>query len=110
MNFPGAQTFLSNYLDGLVFLIDHIPGSALVSRYIESSYQDDPIRSVIELFMFLFAVLYLFAARQSTKPIVVHLSEEEIDDLVDEWIPEPLVDNLTRLEKMEVDKRPVILG
>ena len=38
------------------------------------------------------------------------LTEDEIDDLVDEWTPEPLVATPTTLEQMEVDKRTVIVG
>ena len=41
---------------------------------------------------------------------MVQLSEDEVDDLVDEWTPEPLVGKPTPLEAMEVDKRTVIVG
>ena len=44
-----------------------VPGSAMLLRYIRSSYQHDPIRSVIELFLFLFAVRYLLAPKYSTQ-------------------------------------------
>jgi serine palmitoyltransferase len=44
-----------------------IPGSAIAVRYIKSSYQNDPVRSAIELFLFLFAVRYLLAPKYSTK-------------------------------------------
>lgn len=44
-----------------------MPGSAIILRYIKSSYQDDPVRSVIELFLFLFAVRYLLAPKYSTE-------------------------------------------
>ena len=44
-----------------------LPGSSIVVRYIKSSYQNDPVRSVIELFLFLFAVRYLFAPTYSTE-------------------------------------------
>jgi serine palmitoyltransferase len=54
-----------------------IPGSAIFLRYIKSSYQNDPVRSAIELFLFLFAVRYLFARPYSTgKGKSVELSEE----------------------------------
>jgi serine palmitoyltransferase len=62
------------------------------------------------LFLFLFAVRYLLAPKYSTKPGVVSLSEDEIDDLVDEWTPEPLVGEPTPLEEMEVARRTVIVG
>ena len=53
-----------------------LPGSAIVLRYIRSSYQNDPLRSVVELFLVLFAIRYLLAAKYSTKPNRVVLSEE----------------------------------
>ena len=35
---------------------------------------------------------------------------KEIDELVDEWTPEPLVAPQTRFEEAENEKRPVIVG
>jgi serine palmitoyltransferase len=47
--------------------VQKIPGSSIVIRYIRSSYQDDPVRSAMELFLFLFAVYYLVSPAYSTK-------------------------------------------
>lgn len=47
--------------------LNRIPGSAIAVRYIKSSYQNDPVRSAIELFLFLFAVRYLLAPKYSTQ-------------------------------------------
>lgn len=110
MDLQETQRLLSVYLHELADLFHRVPGSAILLRYVKSSYQDDPIRSAVELFLFLFAVRYLLAPKYSTKPGVVPLTEDEIDDLVDEWTPEPLVGNPTSLEEMEVDKRAVIVG
>ena len=44
-----------------------IPGSSIIIRYIRSSYQNDPVRSAVELFLFLFAVYYLLSPTYSTK-------------------------------------------
>ncbi|KAI9684063.1 MAG: serine palmitoyltransferase component [Bathelium mastoideum] len=88
-----------------------MPGSAILMRYIKSSYQHDPVRSAIELFLFLFAIRYLLAPKYSTqKRTNVLLTEEEIDDLVDEWTPEPLVAEQTSFEEAENEKRPIISG
>lgn len=88
-----------------------IPGSAILLRYIHSSYQNDPVRSAVELFLVLFAIRYLLAPKYSTKnERFVRLSEEEIDDLVDEWTPDPLVGKITPLEEAELERRPVIVG
>jgi serine palmitoyltransferase len=110
MDLQETQRLLSEYLHELADLFHRVPGSAIFLRYVKSSYQDDPIRSAVELFLFLFAVRYLLAPKYSTKPGVVPLTEDEIDDLVDEWTPEPLVGKPTSLEEMEVDKRTVIVG
>ncbi|OCK84890.1 serine palmitoyltransferase [Lepidopterella palustris CBS 459.81] len=88
-----------------------MPGSAILLRYIRSSYQNDPVRSAVELFLFLFAIRYLLAPTYSTqKQKHVALSEEEIDELVDDWTPEPLVAPLTPFEEIQNEKRPVIVG
>lgn len=110
MDVQEAQRLLADFLHELVNVFHRVPGSAILLRYVKSSYQDDPIRSAVELFLFLFAVHYLLAPKYSTKPGVVQLSEDEIDDLVDEWTPEPLVAKSTPLEEMEVEKRTVIVG
>ncbi|KAI9726847.1 MAG: serine palmitoyltransferase component [Cirrosporium novae-zelandiae] len=87
-----------------------LPGSAILIRYIKSSYQDDPIRSFVELVLVIFAVRYLIAPKYSTSKQEIKLSEEEIDELVDDWTPEPLVSPETPFEKAENEKRPVIAG
>ncbi|KAL1981798.1 hypothetical protein VTN96DRAFT_2136 [Rasamsonia emersonii] len=110
MDLQEAYRVLTVFFQELANLFHRLPGSAIFLRYVKSSYQNDPIRSAIELFLFLFAVRYLLAPKYSTKPGIVQLSEEEIDDLVDEWQPEPLVGPPTALEETEVEKRVVISG
>jgi len=36
--------------------------------------------------------------------------EQEIDELVQDWIPEPLAAPLTTLEELEAERQPVIVG
>jgi serine palmitoyltransferase len=36
--------------------------------------------------------------------------DKEIDDLVEEWTPEPLVGKTTAFEEAELERRPVIVG
>jgi serine palmitoyltransferase len=110
MDLQEAHSILSSFFQQLADLFHRVPGSAIFLRYVKSSYQNDPVRSAVELFLFLFAVRYLLAPKYSTKPGIVKLSEEEIDDLVDEWTPEPLVGAPTSLEELEVEKRTVIVG
>jgi hypothetical protein len=53
-----------------------LPGSAIFVRYVKSSYQNDPVRSALELFLVIFAIRYLLAPKYSTKPGKVVLSED----------------------------------
>ena len=98
-------------VDGVTASLQKLPGSAIVVRYIRSSYQDDPIRSLVELFLFIFAVRYLLAPAYSTKKTQhVPLGEDEIEELVEDWTPEPLTSEQTELERLENERRPVIVG
>lgn len=102
-----------HFIDTVSSSFQKIPGSAIVIRYIKSSYQDDPIRSVVELFLFIFAVRYLLAPTYSTKKNKnrhVELSDEEIEELVEDWTPEPLASEETEFERLQNEKRPVIVG
>lgn len=110
MSLDEAQTQALAYLNEFSSQFQKIPGSAIFLRYVKSSYQNDPVRSAVELFLFLFAVRYLLAPKYSVKPNQVVLTDEEIDDLVEDWTPEPLVPRETKLEAEEVEKRPVIVG
>jgi serine palmitoyltransferase len=88
-----------------------VPGSAVLLRYIRSSYQNDPVRSAIELILVIFFIRYLLSPSYPThNKSYVKLREDEIDELVDEWTPEPLVGEPTALEAAELEKIPVIAG
>jgi hypothetical protein len=111
MDFNEAQSTIVRLFTDANAHFHKVPGSAIILRYIKSSYQNDPVRSAIELFLFLFAVRYLLAPTYSTeKNKQVSLSEEEIDELVEDWTPEPLVAPPTQFEELENEKRPVIVG
>lgn len=112
-HFAGAELPASaiHLIDTTISSFQKLPGSAIIIRYIRSSYQNDPIRSLVELFLFIFAVRYLLAPTYSTKKVKnVPLTEDEIDELVEDWTPEPLTSGETDFERSENDKRPVIVG
>lgn len=67
MDWSEIQTTASEYADMLVAQAQRVPGSSIVLRYIKSSYQNDPVRSAIELVLFLFAVRYLLAPKYSAQ-------------------------------------------
>ncbi|KAL8873795.1 MAG: hypothetical protein Q9174_000781 [Haloplaca sp. 1 TL-2023] len=111
MDLQDAHDWFIDVLNEVSVQFQKVPGSAIFLRYVKSSYRNDPIRSAVELFLFLFAVRYLLAPKYSTsKKSYVKLTDEEIDELVDEWTPEPLVAPQTAFEEAENDKRPVIVG
>ncbi|KAL5514702.1 hypothetical protein ACEPAG_2018 [Sanghuangporus baumii] len=87
-----------------------IPGSAVVARYVKSSHQNDPGRTVLELILFLFAVRTLLQSRTRADKNFIKYTEEEIDELVDEWNPEPLAAPLDATEQSDFNAIPVIQG
>jgi hypothetical protein len=57
--------------------LSKVPGSAMLMRYIKSSHQNDPVRTAVELFLFIFFIRYLLAPKYSTqKKGYVELTEE----------------------------------
>ncbi|KAL3426159.1 serine palmitoyltransferase 1 (aminotransferase class I and II) [Phlyctema vagabunda] len=110
MEFHDAQNFVVRSVDEITNYFQKVPGSAMLIRYIQSSYQNDPVRSAIELILVIFFVRYLLAPSYSTRENFVTLTEEEIDDLVDEWTPEPLVARQTPFEEADTERLPVIVG
>ena len=127
MDLHEAQSWLIDILNEISIHFNRVPGSAIFLRYVKSSYQNDPIRSAVELFLFLFAVRYLLAPTYKPQSnSFVKLSDEvyvnetrdsavvdkiqEIDELVEDWTPEPLVASQTQLEEAENERRPIIVG
>ncbi|KAI5779320.1 pyridoxal phosphate-dependent transferase [Geopyxis carbonaria] len=110
MDLHEAMDIINHTIQDVSFHFRRVPGSSIILRYVKNSYQNDPVRSVVELCLFLFAVRYLLAPRYSTKQKAVDLTEHEIDELVEDWTPEPLVAAPTELETFEEERRPVISG
>ncbi|KAI0827472.1 serine palmitoyltransferase [Trametes gibbosa] len=90
-----------------------LPGSAVVARYVRSSHQNDPGRTLLEVILVIFAIRTLLQSRtrgdQSGKHFI-QFDEKEIDDLVDEWSPEPLAQTLSPEEQADLASVPVIAG
>lgn len=76
MDSQEPQVYLAQLANAASEQFHKIPGSAIFLRYVQSSYQNDPVRSAVELFLVLFAIRYLLAPKYSTKPNYVKLSEE----------------------------------
>lgn len=101
-----AQTFVY-YLN----FLGKIPGGSIVLKYIKLSYKNDPIRSLFELALFIFAVHYFLSSkRKENKADTIRFTEKEINELVAEWEPEPLVEPVTPREKWVMKSVPQVVG
>ncbi|RGP71846.1 serine palmitoyltransferase [Fusarium longipes] len=111
MELETLQARLGDILEQASMYFHKVPGSAVFLRYIKSSYQNDPVRSAIEAVLLLFFVRYLLSPSYSThKQNYVKLREDEIEELIDEWQPEPLVEEQTAFEATETERLPVLVG
>ncbi|KAI0293636.1 serine palmitoyltransferase [Multifurca ochricompacta] len=106
-------TFLSYALIQAELAFFKIPGSHVVARYIKSSHQNDPGRTVLEILLALFAIRTLLQSRtraDNGEKHFIQFSKKEIDELVDEWTPEPLGAPLTAEEETDLASIPVVSG
>ncbi|KAJ7896100.1 serine palmitoyltransferase [Mycena olivaceomarginata] len=90
-----------------------IPGSAVLVRYVKSSHQNDPGRTVLELILVAFAIFTLLQSRTRADRSGKHFiqfTDKEIDELVDEWTPEPLAAPLNDVEASDLAAVPIVVG
>ncbi|KAF9356678.1 serine palmitoyltransferase component [Mortierella sp. AD094] len=90
--------------------VEAVPGSAIVINYIKNSYQNDPFRVVLEVGLAVYAVKYMLSKKYRIDHTQISLTEKEIDELVAEWQPEPLVQPLSDIQRMELKSVPMIVG
>jgi hypothetical protein len=77
MDLHEVQSHLNEWLQEAAVTFQKVPGSAVLIRYVRSSYQNDPVRSAIELVLFIFFIRYLLAPSYSTsKQNFVKLTED----------------------------------
>jgi serine palmitoyltransferase len=77
MELHEVQSHLNEWLQEATVAFQKVPGSAVLIRYVRSSYQNDPVRSAIELVLFIFFIRYLLApSYQTSKQNYVQLTEE----------------------------------
>ncbi len=77
MELHEVQAHLNEWLQEGATAFQKVPGSAVLIRYVRSSYQNDPVRSAIELVLVIFFIRYLLAPSYSTsKQNYVKLTEE----------------------------------
>ena len=84
-------------------------GSKMIYKYIINSHQNDPVRTVLEVLLVIFLIWY-FSKSKPEDSSKIKLTEQEIQELIDEWEPEPLVASLSEEQKFDLEKIPVING
>ncbi|KAI9618668.1 hypothetical protein KEM48_006647 [Puccinia striiformis f. sp. tritici PST-130] len=88
--------YLSKTANFILKLIKLIPGSDILIRYVKSSHQNDPFRTLLELSLVFFIIRTWRQSRTrgdvGSGKSFVKLTEKEIDELIAEWKPEPLVE------------------
>lgn len=103
----GLVVILKTGLDMLNSLLKAIPFSTQIMDYCRRSYQHDPLRILLEIMLVVFMVWYSF----KNKPRETEqLTESEIQELIAQWEPEPLVPALTPDQKADLDKVLVTVG
>ncbi|CAH0492600.1 unnamed protein product [Peronospora farinosa] len=60
-------------------------------KYIRSIYERSPEHVIIETFLIVFVIYITFFKRDKPKSTAPKLSEREIDDLCEEWTPDPII-------------------
>jgi serine palmitoyltransferase len=107
-------TILSSAYQTLSSLFYRLPGSAILVRYIKSSHQNDPYRSLLEVLLFAFAIRTLLKGRtrgDGAGKTFIKFTEKEIDELVDEWQPLPLCDEAEgEMDATMLETVPIIQG
>ncbi|WFD32323.1 serine C-palmitoyltransferase [Malassezia sp. CBS 17886] len=101
----------ASYLQQISRLFQAIPGSNIFLRYVRSSYQNDPFRTLLELVLFGFALRTILQNRsRSARSNFVELSRKDTDYIVKEFEPEPLSVPLTPAELDDLHGVAQIVG
>ncbi|KAJ7101613.1 serine palmitoyltransferase [Mycena crocata] len=112
-NVEALSAFLAYSATNLESAFSRIPGSAVVVRYVKSSHQNDPGRTILELILAFFAIYTLLQSRTRADRNGKHFiqfTDKEIDELVDEWTPEPLAAPLSAVEASDLAAVPIVVG
>ncbi|POM62479.1 Serine palmitoyltransferase, partial [Phytophthora palmivora] len=86
---PFAEALLS--LDTVKIKAAFANAPSSYYEYIRSIYERSPEHVIIETFLIVFVIYITFVKRDKPKGTAAKLSEREIDDLCDEWTPEPII-------------------
>ncbi|CAH7684105.1 hypothetical protein PPACK8108_LOCUS18099 [Phakopsora pachyrhizi] len=74
-------------------MISRIPGSEIIYRYIKSSHQNNPFRTLLKMLLVFFIIS----------------PGDKVDKIIAEWEPEPLVENIP-VTSQSLLCPPIIIG
>lgn len=102
--------FINTTIHSLYDFIAAIPGSHHLVNCLKNAYQNDPFRIALELFLVFFALKHMMSKKYKPHDNAVKLTVKEVDELVEEWQPEPLVPAPTSIDRFNLEKTPTIVG
>ncbi|KAJ3055056.1 serine palmitoyltransferase component [Rhizophlyctis rosea] len=106
----GVGAALNTTFSAAELVSEWIPGSRIIFRYVRASHQNDPFRTLLEILLVVFMFWYFGRKQQKPGFNDLELTPKEVQELIDEWEPEPLVPPLTDFQKTELEKLPIIAG
>jgi serine palmitoyltransferase len=101
---------LKTYGKSIYDMIIQLPLGSIIVKYIQNSYQNDPFRIVLEVILAIFTFKYLFSKPYSKNGDDITLTEKEVEELIHEWKPEPLIPQESAKCEAEIDTVPVLQG
>ena len=103
--------YLENVYTTFITILGAFPGSTFVLNYIKESYQHDPFRIFLEGLLAIFTIRYMTSKTQRPDARLIPLTEDEIQELIKEWEPEPLVPpQLTPMAQLNLENVPELQG
>jgi|EP00945_MAST-04E_sp_MAST-4E-sp1_P005876 serine palmitoyltransferase len=82
-----------NSVDALIRFVDtNLPFMSQYVTWWMTQYRTNPAHVVMETVLFVF-ILYVYFKRPSARKVGKGLSQKEVQELLDEWHPEPLVNH-----------------
>ncbi|QLQ77801.1 hypothetical protein HG537_0A00480 [Torulaspora globosa] len=96
----------------LYTLLLKVPGGRYIISYVKKSHQDDPYRTAVEVVLILYGIVYYLSKPQQKKGLQgskPNLSAQEVEALIEEWQPEPIVDEtVMEAQRWRLEKIPVM--
>jgi serine palmitoyltransferase len=110
INWLNFQYTFQKYGTYFYDIVIRLPLGSVIIKYIQNSYQNDPFRIILEAMLAIFTFKYLFKKPYSKNGDDIALTEKEVEELIHEWKPEPLIPQEAAIFEAQVSVVPVIQG